>query len=711
MVHTPIEHVKNVRSRVSFQIIRFIWPLFAVGNFILLVAAVPAYYAQIRTVCHSPVNEGCSFAQLNEASLSLLDKIGITFSAYVHYTVILHTLASTLYFVLGVLLFRSKFRGWYTLSASFFLIAFGTMGVSMVLFAALRWAYPEITWFLDAYPFVFPLLGLFLVTFPDGKFVPKWGIAVVPLWLFQFIFFEALINFSIVLLILELIITWGSTLAVQWVRYFKEKDAVRRQQTKWLVFGFSISITILLLQLVLVVALPDDQDAVFMLTSGTALTLLYTPIALGIGISLLRFRLWEIDPIINRTLVYALLTLFVIGSYIVLISYISSVLQIHGGFTSSLIATGVVAVLFAPVRQRLQLGVNRLIYGDRDDPNALLARFGRRLEETMHPTEVMPAIVELTAQSLKLPYAAIRLKKDKGMSHTISTEPGEWEVAASYGRFPSDSSTLLELPLNAQGVIIGKLQLAPRDESSPFSVADRRLLEDLAGQAGIAVLAVRQTTNALQLARDLHRSREQLVLTREEERRRLRRDLHDGLGPTLAGLTLKVDAVREEIPDDPQTATSMLISLKHDLQGAVAEIRQLVYELRPPTLDELGLTAAMRILISKYESASLRITFNASDDLPELSAAVEVAIYRITAESLTNIVTHAQATEASVLLEVDDQIKLEIHDNGVGVPEGKPLGVGIISIRERAYELGGTCIIESGINAGTHVRVLFPISD
>lgn len=441
------------------------------------------------------------------------------------------------------------------------------------------------------------------------------------------------------------------------------------------------------------------------------MTIMYTPIALGLGISLLRYRLWDIDPIINRTLIYTLLSVFVIGSYIFLISYMSTLFQVHGSFTVSLIATAVVTVLFAPVRQRLQMAVNRLMYGDRDDPNSLLVRLGKRLEETLHPNEVMPTIVELTAQALKLPYAAIKLIRSEEMPPSHSEVHGEWEVAASYGRLPDDPATLLELPLNAQGTLIGLLQLAPRDAKAPFSTADRRLLTDLSRQAGIAVQVVRQSTHALKLAHDLHRSRERLVLAREEERRRLRRDLHDGLGPTLAGLTLKIDAVRDEMQDDPLSASSMITDLKKDVQSAVVEIRHLVYALRPPTLDELGLTPAICILISKYESSRLRITFDAPNDLPILSAALEVAIYRIVAEALTNIVTHAHATDSSVTLTFDGHIKLEIHDNGVGIQEGKPFGVGMISMRERANELGGTCTFENGENGGARIRVTFPLSE
>src|SRR5207244_1772702 len=162
----------------------------------------------------------------------------------------------------------------------------------------------------------------------------------------------------------------------------------------------------------------------------------------------------------------------------------------------------------------------------------------------------------------------------------------------------------------------------------PFSPADHRLLADLARQAGIAAHAVGLHQHAVRLAADLQRSREQLVTTREEERRRLRRDLHDGLGPALAGLTLKIDAARDELaadPADPAEADRLLVNLKGDVQEALADIRRLVYALRPPALDEWGLVGALQIQVSQAQRPGLRITLDAPRDLPLLPAAIEVA--------------------------------------------------------------------------------------
>jgi signal transduction histidine kinase len=214
----------------------------------------------------------------------------------------------------------------------------------------------------------------------------------------------------------------------------------------------------------------------------------------------------------------------------------------------------------------------------------------------------------------------------------------------------------------------------------------------------------------VRLTADLQHSRERLVTAREEERRRIRRDLHDGLGPALASLTLKLDAARNLLARDPATAEALLLELKTQTQTAIADIRRLVYGLRPPALDELGLVSAIREHAARNVSAdSLRVSVEAPESLPPLPAAVEVAAYRIALEALTNVARHAQAKNCTVALTIKEDLRLEISDDGVGLPPGHRLGVGLTSMRERAEELGGTCIIERRAASGTRVSATLPL--
>ena len=218
-----------------------------------------------------------------------------------------------------------------------------------------------------------------------------------------------------------------------------------------------------------------------------------------------------------------------------------------------------------------------------------------------------------------------------------------------------------------------------RGTNEPFSEVDVRLLADIARQAGVAAHAVRLTA-------DLQRSRERLVTTREEERRRLRRDLHDGLGAALAGVVLQLGAARTLLVRDPNAATQLLDKLRVEVQDAITDIRRLVYDLRPPQLDELGLVGAIQELVSRLTESSytgsprhhqrLNMTVEMPTSLPPLQAAVEVAAYRIAAEALTNVVRHAEATSCVLHLECRDMLMLEIRDDGRGFPPDTHRGSG-----------------------------------
>jgi signal transduction histidine kinase len=248
------------------------------------------------------------------------------------------------------------------------------------------------------------------------------------------------------------------------------------------------------------------------------------------------------------------------------------------------------------------------------------------------------------------------------------------------------------------------------------------LLDDLAQQIGIAAHAVRLTADLRRLTDDLQQSRQRLVLAREEERRRLRRDLHDGLGPTLAALALSASTIADLAPRDPDAAATLAREMQQEIRSSIADIRRLVYELRPPALDELGLVAAIRDraaqvnhsrnnVESQSSKEGLIVQVESPEELSLLPAAVEVAIYRIVMEALTNVVRHAQACTCTIHLSMDikRRFHLEISDDGVGLPAGYRAGVGLLSMRERAAELGGTCEITSAPGKGTRVRVDLPI--
>ena len=582
------------------------------------------------------------------------------------------------------------------LLSSFSLVAFAAISFNTPLVETLpaewKWLAQGIQ-FLDSVCF-----PLFFYLFPDGQFVPawtRWLVFGVALEWGTMIFFPNLPPPLAALSALGFFLLVGSMVLAQVIRYRRVSNQAQRQQTKWVVYGIAVALSGFLVLLGLFVFLFPQLEPFTQLIPFTIGDLLLLLIPCSISFAVLRYRLWDIDLIINRTLVYGALTASIVGIYALVVGYFGLAFQVSGSPVVSILATGLIAVLFQPLRSRLQGQVNRLMYGERDHPYAVITRLGKLLETTMAPDAILPTSVEAVARALKLPYAAITLKQED-----------EFVLAASYGTVKDE---LVHFPLVYQAEQIGELLLAPRGPSERFTPADRALLGDLARQTGVAAHAVRLTADLKHLTMTLQEARERLVTAREEERRRLRRDLHDGLGPTLGHLTLQLDGVHDLIAQDPASAQAQVIQVKTHVQDALEDIRRLVYELRPPVLDELGLVTALREQAAQYHPTSgLAVTVEAGAALPELSAAVEVAVYRIALEALTNVVRHAQARTCRITLTVTDALILDIEDDGQGLPDNLKAGIGLLSMRERAAELGGTCVLEVGPERGTRVRARLP---
>jgi signal transduction histidine kinase len=557
---------------------------------------------------------------------------------------------------------------------------------------------------------IIPTLPLFLYLFPNGRFVPHWArwlaLLLIPVAT-PMIFIDWSGGFPTMSpLMMSLVVAYlgmmGAGVYAQLYRYRRVATPTERQQTKWVVVGMLL----LLLLLVVSYYLYGLLDT---MPPGTARPWWYplgelcwwlslTILPLSLALAVMRHRLWDVDVIINRALVYVLLSASVVALYVLLVAGLGTLFAAGGNVLISLVATALIALLFQPWRQRVQRGVNRLMYGERDDPYGVLSRLGQRLQATLVAESVLPVIVETVAQALKLPYAGIALKEGE-----------EFQVAAEYPSHRSPSPTppaardwAEVFPLTYQSEVIGRLILAPRAPGETFSAADRHLVEQFARQAGVAAYGV-------SLTRELQRSRERLVVAREEERRRIRRDLHDGLGPALASLAMQADSAREWTHTDPDKTEAALAEITANAQTALQDIRRLVYDLRPPALDELGLVGALRQSAANAPSG-LRVEIDAPQSLPPLPAAVEVAAYRIAQETLNNIVRHSRARHCALHISVQDGLRLELSDDGVGLPPDVRAGVGLISMRERAAELGGSCVIESAQGKGTRVLAQLPLA-
>jgi two-component system, NarL family, sensor kinase len=394
-------------------------------------------------------------------------------------------------------------------------------------------------------------------------------------------------------------------------------------------------------------------------------------------VAIRRYRLLDTRLAISRVLIYGSLSACVIAVYVAVAAGVEAVASDVVGVPLAVLAAVLVAL---PLRDVLARGANHLVYGYRDDPYRTLVRLGQRLEGAAMPADVLPAVGRTVRDALRIPHVNIEIRD----STTTVGEPG--------------GSPRETFPLVFAGETIGVLTAEQREPGIPFTPSERTLLKGVSQQVAAA-------GHAVSLTQDLLRSRERLVAATEEERRRLRRDLHDGLGPALAGVVLGLQRARRHVDVDPASAREQLDELTVQTQQAIAEVRRLVYDLRPPALDELGLVGALT-----EQARALGPFMVVGPDRPlQLPAAVEVAAYRIALEAMTNTARHAAATEATVRVSLDGALHLEISDNGTGLPVAYRAGVGIRSMRDRATELGGHVSIEPGTTAGTLVRATIPL--
>ena len=467
-----------------------------------------------------------------------------------------------------------------------------------------------------------------------------------------------------------------SSLAVRWRR----AGGAGRQQLKWVALGYVATIVLFAAARML----PLEA-------AGVVAGLSMAPLPVAIGVAVHRHGLWDVDLVISRSLVYGLLSVGVAGVYVVVVWLLGDALGASTG--APILATTVVALLAIPARTWLQRHVNRLVHGDPEEPNAVLARLGERLASAAAPEEiadrVLPSVVEQLARSLHAQQVTLVLRDGSVTSYGDGTDGA------------AETGERLTVALEHAGERLGDLTAARPAGFDDVAVA---ALDRLGAQAAVAA-------HTVLLARQSQRAREEVVRAREEERRRLRRDLHDGVGPALAALALHAETARDLAADDPEAASRLLDRLVPRLNATVADVRAMVHELRPPMLDELGLGEAVAELGDRLSTGTTRVVVqqSASSDLP---AAVEVAAYRIAGEAVGNAVRHAGAATVHVSLhEREGALVLTVADDGSGFTEGTAPrthgGLGLTTMRDRAEEVGGHLEVTTG-PSGTTVLASLP---
>ena len=413
-----------------------------------------------------------------------------------------------------------------------------------------------------------------------------------------------------------------------------------------------------------------------------AFALAVLPFPVAIAVATLALGLYDLRWAAHRTLLWLTMSASVLAVYARVVLGAAALAPRHGSWWPSAVAAVVAALALVPLRQALQRGVNRVVYGRWHDPYDVLAGLGESLAAAADVDLLLTATVHELTAGLGLRDVSVRDLDGLAVAGT-------------------DAAGTAQLPLRAYGEPVG--WLAYRPTQWQLSPTEQRLLHDLSRHLG-GVLHARG------LRRDLQRARERLVLAREEERRRLRRDLHDGVGPALAGLTLKAETARALLPPGADAAARQLQVLSEEIRRTVVDVRRVVEGLRPPALDELGLAAACVQAVGRVTAgADLRTTVEVADDLPALSAAVEVAAYRIMLEAVSNVVRHACARNCHVTLRLSSgALVVTVDDDGKGLGTARQQGNGLHIMRERAEEIGGAVAINDstpGVSVHAHLPV------
>ncbi len=415
---------------------------------------------------------------------------------------------------------------------------------------------------------------------------------------------------------------------------------------------------------------------------------------------IVRHGVLDIHVAIRRSVVYAV-TAGALAAVYAAVSWIATTMVSARDETSRIAATAGVALVVMPVYVRAHRLVDNWLFGSRRDPAMVLAAIGRTVERAPQGNAALDLVAATLCEELRLPYAAVDLQivEDPETGGMVTVR------MASAG---TPTNAVESFGLVGPAGSIGELVVARRTPHEQFGREERLALQGIASH--VAALA-----SNVALTEQLLASRRQLVTAREEERRRIRRDLHDGLGPTLASVCLGLGAASERLGNDTELG-ALLTQLEDELHAAVDEIRQLVYDLRPPALDELGLVGAVREHVAALtartgSTATLALEVEATDIADELPAAVEVAAYRIALEAITNVTRHALASHCWVRFEAStDVLRIEIEDDGQGVDAKRSAGVGLRSMHDRATELGGEVVVRPCAPHGTLVWASLPLS-
>jgi signal transduction histidine kinase len=699
--------VKNIG-----QLVQLAWIALTVLLFSLVLAGMPYRFAELQVICDTP---RCIHGQPTTESVSQLIQQGLEITpeylrGEAFTKIAVESILHVSIFLLALVLIWQKPRNPVAVLCAFvFVILAALLTGAPDAFARARSEYES---FIRILRF-FLITGLVLVflVLPNGRFTKRrmsWLAVIIGALFFYFTFIQRVTlamplgrdnaSFGVTILLVGIVISVSLV-----SRYVNTSSEMERQQLKWIIVGSTVTVSWFILFHLLYFLFPASLRGYYAVTMMLIIGVIVgTFFAGSIAVAILQFQLFDIDTAINRGLVYSTLTVFIVAGYSLIVSGLNVAFtrlnplnKNAGQYLVPLIATSLIVIAFQPLRDRVQRSVNRLMYGDRDEPYQVLTRLAQRLETTIEPTAALPLTVETIAQVLKLPYVAIALKQEESL-----------QTVAAFGVAQDQTA---RFPLTYIGETIGELIAAARTGEEAFSATDHRLLSDLARQ--ISPVGHTVLTSA-----ELEHARLHIVETREETRRRLGSDLHDEVGHQLAGLVRQAERATDLVGQDPTAARDLLVDIKAQLDHTIVQVRRLAHQLYPPELELLGLLGALQERIQSSSGTSFRVHPEFPESLPSLPTAVESAAYYIALEALTNASKHSGAHTCDLRLawiEADDNnrssfLELEIRDDGRGLSPTDNIGLGLLSMQARAAEVGGICTIEAISGGGTRVWVRLP---
>jgi signal transduction histidine kinase len=431
---------------------------------------------------------------------------------------------------------------------------------------------------------------------------------------------------------------------------------------------------------------------------------------IAIGVAILRYRLYDIDIVINRTLVYGALAAFITAVYVGIVVGIGALVGTGGqaNLLLSIVATAIVALAFQPARQWMQRAANQMVFGRRASPYEVLAELSARAGEAYAQDDVLPRMARALAEGTGAQRAEIWINADgvlhRGASWPLST-PGDALRLPDGQPLPVIPGATRVVPVRHRGEVLGALSITKKAGDS-LNPIEAKLLDDLASHAGVVLKNFGLTTELHARVDDLRASRQRLVAAQDGERRRIERNLHDGAQQHLVTLRVRVGLIERLADKEPAKIKPLLAALKTDIDDAVTALRELAHGIYPPLLQEQGLVAALE---TQARKAALPIVVR-DTGVERFPAEVEAAVYFCCLEALQNVQKYAAARNAVVTITgSDSEITFSVTDDGVGFDTTNPRhGAGLDNMADRVAAMGGQLQVISSAGCGTTVRGSLP---